>query len=71
MLARKLKNEIEALPVEVLDEAENFIRTLKVKKAPEKKSYSVFDVILDSAMDIGIKDLAHNHDHYLYGTQKR
>ena len=33
-----------------------------------KKPYNVFDEIADTAIDVGIKDWARNHDHYLYGT---
>jgi hypothetical protein len=71
MLAQKLKKEIEVLPIKVLEEAEDFIRALKIKKGKAKKQYNVFDVISDSAMDVGIKDLARNHDRYLYGTHKK
>lgn len=75
MLAKKIQKEIETLPNEVLQEVEDFIKTLKIKidikKVQEKKPYNVFDVISDSAMDVGIKDWARNHDHYLYGIEKR
>jgi hypothetical protein len=75
MLAKKIQKEIETLPNEVLQEVEDFIKTLKIKidikKVQERKPYNVFDVISDSAMDVGIKDWARNHDHYLYGIEKR
>lgn len=75
MLARKLKKEIETLPPEVLQEAEDLIRALRYKKQRQKvraeKALNVFDMILDSATNIGITDWARNHDHYLYGTEKR
>ncbi|MBI4690324.1 MAG: hypothetical protein HY754_08680 [Nitrospirae bacterium] len=75
MLANKIKKDITALPGEDLEEVEDFIKTLKIKKdikkTQGKKSHNIFNVILDSAMDMGIKDLARNHDHYLYGTEKR
>lgn len=75
MLAKKIQKEIETLPNEVLQEVEDFIKKLKIKidikKVQERKPYNVFDVISDSAMDVGIKDWARNHDHYLYGIEKR
>lgn len=75
MLAKKIQKEIETLPNEVLQEVEDFIKTLKIKidikKVQGRKPYNVFDVISDSAMDVGIKDWARNHDHYLYGIEKR
>lgn len=75
MLAKKIQKEIETLPKEVLQEVEDFIKTLKIKidmkKVQERKPYNVFDIISDSAMDVGIKDWARNHDHYLYGIEKR
>ncbi|MEK7296612.1 MAG: hypothetical protein AAB069_01805, partial [Planctomycetota bacterium] len=52
-----------------------FIKALKIKKTTKethkKKPYSVFDKIAESATDVGIEDWARNHDHYLYGTDKR
>lgn len=30
-----------------------------------------FQRILDRAADLGVSDLAEQHDHYLYGTEKR
>ena len=75
MLIKKLQKKIEALPSEVLQEIRIFIKTLKIKKAPKeprkKKPYNVFDQIESAAVDTGIRDWARNHDHYLYGTEKR
>lgn len=75
MLAKKLKQEIETLPAEGLREVEYLVKILKVKKGIKEvhreKPYNVFDDILDSAADTGVRDLARNHDHYLYGAEKR
>ena len=30
-----------------------------------------FAYLLEAAEDLGVADLAENHDHYLYGTKKR
>jgi hypothetical protein len=71
----KIGREMETLPVSALRELKGFIKTLKIKKntkeVHKKKPYSVFDKIEESAMDVGIEDWARNHDHYLYGTDKR
>jgi hypothetical protein len=37
----------------------------------EKIPNHAFKQILKRAMDLGISDLAMQHDHYLYGTDKR
>ena len=37
----------------------------------EMKGVNVFDLMAEAATDIGIKDWARNHDHYLYGVEKR
>ncbi len=75
MLVKKLQKEIEALPSEVLQEVKIFIKTLKIKKVSKepkkKKTYNVFDEIEMAAVDTGVRDWARNHDHYLYGTEKR
>lgn len=71
----KIEKEIETLPVEALQEVEDFVKAVKIKKTTKevqkKKPYNVFDEIEDAATDVGIKDWARNHDHYLYGTDKR
>ena len=40
-------------------------------KAADNSEPDVFDKILAMSEDVGIKDWAQNHDHYLYGTPKR
>lgn len=34
-------------------------------------STTAFQRILDRATDLGVSDLAEQHDHYLYGTEKQ
>jgi hypothetical protein len=36
-----------------------------------KASTRAFQRILDRATNLGVKDLAEQHDHYLYGVEKR
>ena len=74
MLPKKIQKEIESLPVDILREMEDFIKILKIKKTIKKikkKPYNVFDEIVDAATNVGIEDWARNHNHYLYGTEKR
>jgi hypothetical protein len=46
-----------------------------VAEAKEKRVYPqltpAFQRILERATDLGVDDLAAQHDHYLYGTDKR
>jgi hypothetical protein len=46
-----------------------------VAEAKEKHVYPqsapAFQRILDRATDLGVDDLSEQHDHYLYGTDKR
>lgn len=41
------------------------------KPADELDDDPLMKLIAECAMDTGIGDLAHEHDHYLYGTPKR
>ncbi|MGE0823907.1 MAG: antitoxin AF2212-like protein [Candidatus Binatia bacterium] len=42
------------------------------KKSPGKKrSQDPWDSLGDDAIDLGMDDLAEQHDHYLYGIPKR
>ena len=70
MLAKKIQKELETLPERTLQEVEDFIKTLKIKKSLKRKTYNVFDAIEASAIETDIKDWARNHDHYLYGIDK-
>ena len=45
----------------------DIIRTSEEKEIPNR----AFKQILKRAMDLGISDLTMQHDHYLYGTDKR
>ena len=40
-------------------------------RAEAEPSTAAFQRILDRATDLGVSDLAEQHDHYLYGTEKR
>ena len=43
----------------------------KEEEKPQVPSNRAFRRILERATDLGISDLAQQHDHYLYGTEKR
>ena len=75
MTKDEIIKEIDTLSDDALQEVNDYIQVLKTKKSlkavKKKKPYNVFDEIADTAIDVSIKDWARNHDHYLYGTEKR
>ncbi len=67
-----------AEPVEGYDEEEVLITFLNERvqlptfgNIQETDYDALTKLINDCQMDTGIEDLAHQHDHYLYGTPKR
>ena len=51
-------------------------RIIEAEFEPENKQkknddVNAFETILNMAENLGIEDLAENHDHYIYGTPKR
>jgi metal-responsive CopG/Arc/MetJ family transcriptional regulator len=40
-------------------------------RAEAEPSTAAFQRILDRATDLGVSDLAEQHDHYLYGAEKQ
>jgi hypothetical protein len=44
--------------------------SLKQRARPQSPARA-FQRILDRATDLGVTDLAEQHDHYLYGVEKR
>ena len=62
------------LPESIVDLQPNqryFIRILQEKKSARKPKQRALQRILARARDLGVSDLAEQHDHYLYGTNKR
>lgn len=52
--------------------APNITHATTIGRSEEKEiSNHAFRRILKRAMDLGVSDLAMQHDHYLYGTEKR
>ena len=69
---QKLKNEIDVLPLDMLDEVEKFIRNLKSRKKAAKKKSPLLSDLADMASEIDIPaDFSMQHDHYLYGVPKK
>lgn len=64
---------LRALPEEQLDEVLRFVQDLESAGQPgasDEALAPLYDVHV-MAVRTGIPDLAHQHDHYLYGTEKR
>lgn len=70
----KIISEIESLPEEYLYKLYDIIHYLKLGYLYDKKQNQQKDDPLsnldDIVIDTGIKDLAENHDHYLYGVNE-
>lgn len=70
--AEAIKNEIDKLPVAMLIEVERLIENLKMKGNIVGKSANTLSELASLAIDDDLpKDLAEQHDHYLYGTPKK
>ena len=68
----KIKKEIDLMPDKMLNQVENFIRTLKIHKKADKKKTSLLSDLADIASDVDLpRDFAKQHDHYLYGVPKK
>ncbi len=64
------------VPVEPLDDyyegKEAIITLIDEQPTNEESDWDrLFAAIEENQIDAGITDLAHQHDHYLYGTPKR
>ena len=57
------ENNIDLLP--------NQRYLISVEIRPKKKARKILQRLSARAKDLGISDLAAQHDHYLYGTEKR
>ncbi len=70
--AEKIKKEIDILPVNMLNEVEGFIQSLKTRKKNGRKKSSLLSELADIAVDVDIpSDFSKQHDHYLYGLPKK
>ena len=70
--AEKIKKEIDILPVNMLNEVERFIQSLKTRKKNGRKKSSLLSELADIAVDVDIpSDFSKQHDYYLYGLPKK
>jgi hypothetical protein len=73
-LPTQLYSQLQTLAEnEQMDIVELLRRLLVVANNPKPRSKSAtrsFQRILDRATDLGVTDLAEQHDHYLYGAEK-
>ena len=74
----KVKGKIEngkILALEPIDDYEGREVIITLDDEPESENQKdwekLFAAIEENQIDADITDLAHNHDHYLYGTPKR
>ena len=71
----QIYDELQDLPEEQLPEVLHFLKSLKRSKVvatlvAEEAAAPLYDIHI-AAVKTGIPDLAHQHDHYLYGLDKR
>ena len=72
-LAEKICERIHNLPDEQLDKVLRFVQDLEETSAPEAVDEEIAPLYRVHAVAVrtGISDLAYQHDHYLYGVEKR
>ncbi len=58
------EGEVDLLP------NHRYLIQIESQQQPEPKK-NVLQRLSERAMDLGVSDLASQHDHYLYGTEKR
>ena len=67
---QELYARLEALATAQRTDVLEFLRRV-TEGQQESSAPSAFDQILEMATDMGVSDLAEQHDHYLYGLEKR
>lgn len=71
-LPQELYARLEALATAERTDVLEFLRRItEPEPEPEPEEPSAFQRILERATDLGVSDLAEQHDHYLYGLPKR
>ena len=63
-LAKQERTDVVALLIRLAASA-------TAPRAEAEPSTAAFQRILDRTTDLGVSDLAEQHDHYLYGTEKQ
>jgi len=75
LTVEEICDSLRALPDEQLDQVLQFLHELEQAKMPDYshvgESLAPLYRVHTAAVRTGIPDLAHQHDHYLYGLDKR
>jgi len=73
LIVEEICETLRNLPEEQLDEVLHFVQDLELAKQSVSSDEVVAPLygIHAIAVRTGIPDLAHQHDHYLYGIEKR
>jgi len=68
----KIKQELDILPTDMLEEVEKFIKNLKTAKKAGRKRSSLLSELAGISKEIDLPgDFSKQHDHYLYGLPKK
>jgi metal-responsive CopG/Arc/MetJ family transcriptional regulator len=70
-LYARLDNLAKQERTDVVDLLDRLAASAAASRAQVEASTAAFLRILDRAANLGIRDLAEQHDHYLYGTEKQ
>ena len=70
-LPRDLYARLDSLAKQERTDVVDLLSRLAASRAQGEPSTVAFKHILARATDLGISDLAEQHDHYLYGTEKQ
>ena len=65
---QKLAADEQSDPIQVLV---RLLTSAMQQRYPSRPSTRAFQRILERATDLGVTDLAEQHDHYLYGVEKQ
>ena len=73
LIVEEICETLRTLPEEQLDEVLRFVQELEATResVPSDELLAPLYSVHAMAVSTGIRDLAHQHDHYLYGTEKR
>ena len=69
-LYSQLQTLAEAEQTDIVELLRRLLVPLNGQKRQTQTTTRAFQRILDRATDLGVTDLAEQHDHYLYGTEK-
>jgi hypothetical protein len=70
-LYARLETLAEEERTDLIDLLSRLVTSAAKPRPRSKPSTQAFQRILDRATDLGVSDLAEQHDHYLYGVEKR